>query len=102
MTGAAPLAGLVHKFKPEVNPLCGLCGKAVEDIPHLFLECDSVKAINARQLAFNGPQLGNEDLRTLKIEQILNFCKLIDFNKLTDRPTAEPLSDSSCDEDDMN
>lgn len=93
MTGAAPLAGLINKFKPEISPLCTLCGKAKENIPHLFLDCDSPKACTSRQLVFKDIQLTSEKLKKLEIEQILLFCKGIELDKLTDKFALDIIQD---------
>lgn len=98
LTGAAPLAGLVNKFKPEVSPLCSLCGRETETIPHLFLHCQSIKASNSRVKAFQDTQLNSASLKTLKVDEILKFCKHIELDKLTEK-FASDISQNSHESD---
>lgn len=89
LTGAAPLKGFINKIKPTEDPSCRYCRLGKEDVIHLFIHCTSPLVLNARKDSMGHGCLEEAALKDLSPQDILTFCKLINFNGMTSRSIEE-------------
>lgn len=87
-TGAAPLNSFLRKIKKRdsnnrlVSDRCRLCFVHKEDMLHLLVGCQSVRAIKARVTAFGKRDIDKEELRTLDLKKLLLFAEEVDLYEM--------------------